>query len=233
MKVILTHEVSGLGAAGDVLDVKDGYARNYLFPRKLATAWTAGGQKQVDSITKARESRAIKSLDDAKAVKAKLEGTSVTLSAKAGNSGRLFGAVSGSDLAAAVAKAGGPELDKRKIEVPGHIKTVGAYVALVRLHPEVQAKLAFEGYYGLIGLSFTPRLRYALSDSVALTLSVPLGLDFGQMSQDVVVNGVDTGYDSPAIVRPWDLKPEFKGFTAGVYLSVGYFFPCLARADPL
>ncbi len=144
MKVILTHEVSGLGAAGDILDVKDGYARNYLFPRKLATAWTAGGQKQVDSITKARESRAIKSLDDAKAVKAKLEGTSVTLSAKAGNSGRLFGAVSGSDLAAAVAKAGGPELDKRKIEVPGHIKTVGAYVALVRLHPEVQAKLAFE-----------------------------------------------------------------------------------------
>jgi len=120
MKVILTHEVSGLGAAGDVLDVKDGYARNYLFPRKLATAWTAGGQKQVDSITKARESRAIKSLDDAKAVKAKLEGTSVTLSAKAGNSGRLFGAVSGSDLAAAVAKAGGPELDKRKIGARSH-----------------------------------------------------------------------------------------------------------------
>ena len=144
MKVILTHEVSGLGTAGDVVDVKDGYARNYLFPRKLGTSWTAGGQKQVDSILKARESRTIKSLDDAKAVKSKLEGTSVTLSAKAGNSGRLFGAVSGSDLAAAVVKAGGPELDKRKIEVPGHIKTVGSYVALVRLHPEVQAKLAFE-----------------------------------------------------------------------------------------
>jgi large subunit ribosomal protein L9 len=144
MKVILTHEVSGLGTAGDVVDVKDGYARNYLFPRKLATSWTAGGQKQVDSILKARESRTIKSLDDAKAVKSRIEGTTVTLSAKAGNSGRLFGAVSGSDLAAAVVKAGGPELDKRKIEVPGHIKTVGSYVALVRLHPEVQAKLAFE-----------------------------------------------------------------------------------------
>ena len=145
MKVILTHEVSGLGTAGDVVDVKDGYARNYLFPRKLGTSWTAGGQKQVDSILKARESRTIKSLDDAKAVKSRIEGTTVTLSAKAGNSGRLFGAVSGSDLAAAVVKAGGPELDKRKIEVPGHIKTVGSYVALVRLHPEVQAKLAFEG----------------------------------------------------------------------------------------
>ena len=95
MKVILTHEVSGLGAAGDVLDVKDGYARNYLFPRKLATAWTAGGQKQVDSITKARESRAIKSLDDAKAVKGSLEGKAVTVAAKAGKGGRLFGAVSG------------------------------------------------------------------------------------------------------------------------------------------
>ena len=144
MKVILTHEVSGLGTAGDVVDVKDGYARNYLFPRKLGTSWTAGGQKQVDSILKARESRTIKSLVDAKAVKSRIEGTTVTLSAKAGNSGRLFGAVSGSDLAAAVVKAGGPELDKRKIEVPGHIKTVGSYVALVRLHPEVQAKLAFE-----------------------------------------------------------------------------------------
>ena len=144
MKVILTHEVSGLGTAGDVVDVKDGYARNYLFPRKLATAWTAGGQKQVDSILKARESRTIKSLDDAKAVKSRIEGTTVTLSAKAGNSGRLFGAVSGSDLAAAVVKAGGPELDKRKIEVPGHIKTTGEYSALVRLHPEVQAKVAFE-----------------------------------------------------------------------------------------
>jgi large subunit ribosomal protein L9 len=108
MKVILTHEVSGLGTAGDVVDVKDGYARNYLFPRKLGTSWTAGGQKQVDSILKARESRTIKSLDDAKAVKSRIEGTTVTLSAKAGNSGRLFGAVSGSDLAAAVVKAGGP-----------------------------------------------------------------------------------------------------------------------------
>ncbi|MBK8731432.1 MAG: 50S ribosomal protein L9 [Actinomycetales bacterium] len=144
MKVILTHEVSGLGTAGDVVDVKDGYARNYLFPRKLATAWTAGGQKQVDSITKARAAREIKSLDDAKSVKAALEGKSVKVAAKAGKGGRLFGAVSGGDIAAAVKAAGGPELDRRKIEVPGHIKTVGEYSALVRLHPEVQAKVAFE-----------------------------------------------------------------------------------------
>ncbi len=144
MKVILTHEVSGLGNPGDVVDVKDGYARNYLFPRNLATAWTAGGQKQVDSILKARAAREIKSLDDAAAVKARLEGTSVTVAAKAGASGRLFGAVSGADIAAAIKAAGGPELDKRKIEVPGHVKTTGSYQALVRLHPEVQAKVAFE-----------------------------------------------------------------------------------------
>lgn len=144
MKVILTHEVSGLGAAGDVVDVKDGYARNYLYPRKLATAWTAGGQKQVDSITKARAIREIKSLDDAKSVKGRLEGTTVTVAAKASATGRLFGAVSGADIAAAVKAAGGPELDKRKIEVPGHIKTTGTYAATVRLHPEVQATVAFE-----------------------------------------------------------------------------------------
>jgi large subunit ribosomal protein L9 len=144
MKVILTHEVSGLGNPGDVVDVKDGYARNYLFPRTLATAWTAGGQKQVDAIIKARANREIKSLDDAKAVKSALEGLSVKVAAKAGASGRLFGAVSGGDLAAAIKAAGGPELDKRKIEVPGHVKSTGAYEALVRLHPEVQAKLAFE-----------------------------------------------------------------------------------------
>jgi len=104
---------------------------------------------------------------------------------------------------------------------------IGFHVAAPALSPGDgdESKLAFEGYYGLIGLSFTPRLRYALSDSLALTLSIPLGIDFGPMSEDIVINGIDTGYDSPAIVRPWDLKPEFMGFTAGVYLTVGYFFP--------
>ena len=144
MKVILTHDVSGLGAAGEVADVKDGYARNYLFPRKLATAWTAGGQKQVDSITKARETRAIKSLDDAKAVKGRLEATSVTVAAKAGASGRLFGAVSGSDLAAAVTKAGGPELDKRKIEISAPIRQVGEHTASVRLHDDLVATITLQ-----------------------------------------------------------------------------------------
>lgn len=144
MKLILTHEVTGVGAAGDIIDVKDGYARNYLLPRGFATAWTKGGQKQVDAIIKARATREVKSLDQARQMKGQLEAKSVTVAAKAGNAGRLFGAVSNADIAAAVRAAGGPELDKRKIEVQGHIKTTGSYEALVRLHPEVQAKVSLE-----------------------------------------------------------------------------------------
>ncbi|MGI8716276.1 MAG: 50S ribosomal protein L9 [Lapillicoccus sp.] len=144
MKLILTHEVSGLGAAGDMVEVKDGYARNFLLPRGVATAWTKGGQKQVDSILKARASREIRTLEEARAVKGRLEGRAVTVSARAGKSGRLFGAVTSGDIAEAVRAAGGPELDRRKIEVKGHIKTTGTYEALVRLHPEVQATVGLE-----------------------------------------------------------------------------------------
>ncbi|MFW5473290.1 50S ribosomal protein L9 [Knoellia sp. CPCC 206450] len=142
MKVILTHEVSNLGTAGDVVDVKDGYARNFLFRRGLATAWTKGAQKQVDSIAKGREVRAVKSLEEAQSIKGNLESKAVTVPAHAGKEGRLFGAVSTADIAAAVKDAIGTAIDKRKIEVPTPIKTTGAHEALVRLHPEVQAKVA-------------------------------------------------------------------------------------------
>ncbi len=144
MKVILTHEVSGLGTAGDVVDVKDGYARNFLFRRGIATAWTKGGQKQVDAIAAGRETRAVKSLEEAQSIKGNLESKPVTVPAHAGQSGRLFGAVSTADIAAAVKAAGGPDLDKRKIEVPTPIKTTGTHEALVRLHPEVQAKVSLD-----------------------------------------------------------------------------------------
>ena len=141
MKVILTHEVSDLGAAGDVVDVKDGYARNFLFRRGLATAWTTGGQKQVDAIAKGRATRAVKSLEEAQSIKGNLESKSVTVPAHAGQGGRLFGAVSTADIAAAVKAAGGPELDKRTIEVPTPIKTTGTHAAMIRLHPEVRATI--------------------------------------------------------------------------------------------
>src|SRR6478735_7441594 len=144
MRVILTHEVSSLGNPGDVVDVKDGYARNFLFRRGLATAWTKGGQKQVEAIAKGREVRAINSLEEAKSIRGNLENKAVKVVAHAGDSGRLFGAVSTGDVAAAVKAAGGPELDKRKIEVKQAIKTLGSYEATVRLHPEVAATLKFE-----------------------------------------------------------------------------------------
>ena len=144
MKVILTHEVSGVGTAGDVVDVKPGYARNYLMPRGLATAWTKGGQKQVDAIAKGRQTREVKTLEQAQDYTARLESAPVTVEVHAGKEGRLFGAVSTADIAAAVQAAGGPELDRRKIEVPGTIKTIGEHTALVRLHPEVQAKVVLD-----------------------------------------------------------------------------------------
>src|SRR6478672_10807590 len=144
MKVILTHEVSSLGNPGDVVDVKDGYARNFLFRRGLATAWTKGGQKQVDAIAKGREVREVKTLEEAKSIKGNLENGTVKVVAHAGAAGRLFGAVSPADVADAVKAAGGPELDRRRIEIPTPIKSVGSHQATVRLHPEVQATVKLD-----------------------------------------------------------------------------------------
>ena len=142
MKLILTQEVSGVGAPGDVVEVKDGYGRNYLVPRGLAIAWTKGGEKQVAAIRGARSAREVKSLEEAQQVRAALEGKKVTLPAKAGASGRLFGAITTADVAEAVAKVGGPKVDRRKVELQQPIKSLGDYSVLVRLHPEVQAKVA-------------------------------------------------------------------------------------------
>ena len=142
MKLILTQEVTGLGTPGDVVEVKDGYGRNYLVPRGFAIAWTKGGEKQVAAIRGARSAREVKSLEEAQQVRATLESTKVTLPAKAGANGRLFGAITTADVAEAVAKVGGPKVDRRKVELPQPIKSLGDYSVLVRLHPEVQAKVA-------------------------------------------------------------------------------------------
>jgi large subunit ribosomal protein L9 len=140
-KIILTHEVTGLGAAGDVVEVKDGYARNYLLPRSFAMPWTKGAEKDITAIRKARKAREIASLDEAKATRDALQAKTVVVSAKAGASGRLFGAVTSTEIAAAVAASGAPAIDKRRIEVAQAIKAVGEYTVQVRLHPEVSAKV--------------------------------------------------------------------------------------------
>ena len=139
MKLILTQPVSGLGSAGDVVDVKDGYARNYLLPRKLGTPWTKGGQKQVDAITAARAKREVRSAEEAASAKASLEGQAVQVEARAGSGGRLFGAVTSAEIAEAIAAAGGPQVDRRRIEVPAPIRNVGDHTAHVRLHEDVTA----------------------------------------------------------------------------------------------
>jgi large subunit ribosomal protein L9 len=144
MKLILTQQVSGLGAPGEVVEVKDGYGRNYLIPRGFAMRWTRGAEKQIDSIRKARSAREIASMEQAEAVRGDLERLKIRLRTRAGDSGRLFGAVTPADIADAVRQAGGPQLDKRRIEVANPIKTVGAHQVAVRLHPEVSAKIQLE-----------------------------------------------------------------------------------------
>ena len=142
MKLILTQEVTGLGTPGDVVEVKDGYGRNYLVPRGLAVTWTKGGEKQVASIRKARQAREIASLEEAQRVRDSLQAKPVRLPVKAGASGRLFGAVTPADVATAIAAAGGTQVDRRKVELPQPIKNVGDYTVHVRLHPDVQAQVA-------------------------------------------------------------------------------------------
>jgi large subunit ribosomal protein L9 len=142
VKIILTSEVTGLGAPGDIVEVKDGYGRNYLLPQGFAIPWSKGGEKQVTSIKRARSAREIRDLGHANEVRAQLDALKVSLSARAGAGGRLFGSVTPTEVAQAVRAAGGPDLDRRRIELPGHIKALGEYQISVRLHPEVTAKFA-------------------------------------------------------------------------------------------
>jgi large subunit ribosomal protein L9 len=140
MKIILTQEVSGLGSPGDIVEVKDGYGRNYLLPQGFAISWTKGAEKQVSSIKRARSAREIRDLGHANEVKGQLEDLKVTLTARAGEGGRLFGSVTPAEVVDAVRTAGGPALDRRRLELPGHIKSVGTYPVKVKLHPDVTAK---------------------------------------------------------------------------------------------
>ena len=144
MKLILTREVAGLGLAGDIVEVADGYGRNFLVPRGAAITWTKGAEKQIVQIKRARDAREIRDLGHAREIKADLEKLSVKLGARAGDAGKLFGSVTPSDVAAAVKAAGGPLLDKKRIQLPGHIKSVGSHVVTVDLHPDVVASIPVE-----------------------------------------------------------------------------------------
>ncbi len=143
-KLILTNEVAGLGSAGDVVEVKNGYARNYLIPQGFAVTWTRGGEKQVASIRAARDARAIHDHEEAVALKEALESTKVRLAVKAGTEGRLFGSVKTADIADAVKAAGIGDLDKRRIHITSPIKAVGEHEATVRLRDELTAVITLQ-----------------------------------------------------------------------------------------
>jgi len=143
-KLILTHEVTGLGAPGDVVDVKNGYARNYLIPQGFAVTWTRGAEKQIEQIKSARTAREHATLEEAQDLKARIQASAVKLAVRVGEGGRLFGSVKPVDVAAAVAAAGLGEIDKRKIEITSPIKAVGEHEATVRLRDDIVATITLQ-----------------------------------------------------------------------------------------
>ena len=147
MKLILTTEVDHLGSAGDTVEVRDGYGRNYLLPRGLAIVASRGAERQANEIRRARDAKTVRDLDHANELKQAIEALGpVSLAVKAGgDSGKLFGSVTAGDIVAAIKKAGGPNLDKRTVHLPkAHIKSVGTHAVEVRLHPSVNATVSVD-----------------------------------------------------------------------------------------
>jgi large subunit ribosomal protein L9 len=137
MKVILTNHIEGLGDAGDVVEVKPGYGRNFLFPRNLAVLWTKGGANQVSAIRRARTERAVRSKDHAQEVAAWLKANKVTIKTRVGESGKLFGSIGANDIVEAIYRAGGDKLDKRIVQLQHPIKLAGTHKVPLKLHHDI------------------------------------------------------------------------------------------------
>ena len=145
MKLILTADVPNLGVPGDIVEVKDGYGRNLLLPRKLAIPATRGAEKQVAALQRAQKARQVRDLGQAKELAGQLGALTLTVKAKAaGDSGRLFGSVTPADVVDAVRAAGGPTLDRHSVTIPGQIKTVGSHPVSISLHPDVTVETTVE-----------------------------------------------------------------------------------------
>jgi len=141
MKLILTREVAGLGHAGDVVTVKDGYARNFLLPRGSAIAWSKGGETQIAGIRRARQARDIRDKDHANEIKTTLEAADLVVKAKVGSTGRLFGSVTEKDIALVIKSATGLDIDRHKIKLVKHVKNLGKHTAKVSLMTGVAANI--------------------------------------------------------------------------------------------
>jgi large subunit ribosomal protein L9 len=142
MKLILTQEVNGLGHAGDVVTVKDGFARNFLLPNNKAIAWSTGGERQIEAIRRSRQARQIRDLDHAREIKEKLESASLIVKAKVGESGHLFGSVTDKEIALAIKSSTGLDVDRHRIKMGKHIKLVGRHAGKISLHQQVVANIS-------------------------------------------------------------------------------------------
>jgi large subunit ribosomal protein L9 len=145
MKLILTAAVNKVGIAGDIVDVKPGYGRNFLLPQGFAIAWSKGAEKQILGIQRARDAREIRSIEHAQQVRVQLEALGVSLSARTGaEDGKLYGSVTPADVVAAVKKAGGPALDKRSVVIAKPIKTLGNHTVGIKLNDAVTAHITVD-----------------------------------------------------------------------------------------
>ncbi len=144
MKVILTKDVADLGGKGDVVDVADGYARNYLVPKKLAVKASAGALKQAESMRLAREETARKALEQAQELAESLTGTRVVVAARAGDSGNLFGSIGASDVAEAIVKFTGVDIDRKIVDIDEPIKEIGLHEVNLVPHPDVTVPVTLD-----------------------------------------------------------------------------------------
>lgn len=144
MKVLLRSDVDGVGKRGDVVDVAKGFARNYLFPTGRALMATAGAERQATTMRRARDLRDARDREAAQTVAEVLAGASVVVKARAGTGGRLFGSVTASDVAEAVAAQTGAVVDRRKIHLSEPIKSLGTHLVPVGLHSDVHVELTVE-----------------------------------------------------------------------------------------
>ncbi|MDR1078924.1 MAG: 50S ribosomal protein L9 [Propionibacteriaceae bacterium] len=144
MKLILTTAVDALGIAGDIVDVRPGYGRNYLLPTGRAILWSRGAEKQIEGIKRARDAREIRGIDHANQIRTQLEALTITAKAPAGESGTLFGSLTPAIIAQAVKSCGGPAIDKRSVVLAKPIKQTGKHTVGIRLHEAVTAHVTVQ-----------------------------------------------------------------------------------------
>ena len=144
MEIILTQDVERLGSKNDTLDVKAGFARNFLIPQGMAVAATPSAKKVVAEVIKQQSHKAVKALEEAQKLQTKLEALSIKIGAKAGESGKIFGSVNSIQIAEAI-QAGGISIERKNISIADDsIKELGSYEATVKLHKEINVTISFE-----------------------------------------------------------------------------------------